>query len=290
MHLTTLNAFVAAETLICKGASVNELDSKEQNVLFYLLGSSSNDILIFLSLFLKHEVDLNQKSNCGKYFLANVVEKQLFEVIRFVVDSLDASTKNGKATLGILIKTEEEKTRSMLKEKLGSKHFKYFDNKFLKKSKKLGSSVNSDLSSSLSQIKFTGTPQLGCKQRSCNSHKITKAETPKIGISDSAFFHGEIEDSKSAQTPDSKPANHKSNLGGLSRVTGWLEDQCDEAKINGWLDDQLVAMPSFEFKTVECIHAQPETRLAFQIQTSKQSESQQESAVELNIHEVEEVL
>ena len=166
MHLASFNAFAAAEILVSKGANVNALDSNDQNVLFYLLDLPVFDMLRFLSLFLKHEIDLNQKSVFGKYFLRSVIEKQAFEIVRLVLDSLDASTKNGKTTLGILYKTEEQKTGIMLKEKLGSKHFKYIYNKFLKKSKKFGSSANSDLSSSLSQIKFTGTPLLLSKKLS----------------------------------------------------------------------------------------------------------------------------
>ena len=289
MYLTSLNAFVVAETLVSKGANVNALDSNDQNVLFYLLDLTAYDMQRFLALFLKHEIDLNQKSICGKYFLNSVIEKQAFEIVQLVLDSLDASTKNGKTTLGIFYKTEDEKTRILLKEKLGSKHFKYFDNKFLKKSRKLGSSVNSDLSTSLLQIKFSGTPVLLCEKLSFNSLKIAKTEIHKVISPGIHFFRGEGEECQSEETPGIKLATHKTNLKIIPRMTGWLEDQSGEPKVQGWLDDQIVEMPIFEFKTVDCIQAKPESKPELNVRTHYLSENKQEILAEFHVREIENV-
>ena len=85
----------------------------------------------------------------------------------------------------MFLQTENPNTRALLKVKLGSKHFKYFDNKFKKKAKKGNNSITSDFNSSVSLIKQVLTPKN--KTNAINFEVTTRGQTKnktKIDLND----------------------------------------------------------------------------------------------------------
>lgn len=243
MYLTSNGAQHAARVLLQNGADPNILDNEGKNSIYYVLSHEESKILGFVELFWEYKIEFQQKPIIGKNFIESIIESNYLTVTKTIIELIDASRKEDRNIIGIIIKTEEEKSRALLKHKLGSKNFKYFDNKFRKKKKKSESSLYSEQDSSHSLLKFTSNYKPEHKKGSYQSLFVDKDECQNKPKVNPFYLSNEV------IVPRSK--------------SGEKEIDC-----NGWLDDKYSGLLNFEFKTLDCINTkqspaieQPELRL-----------------------------
>jgi hypothetical protein len=235
MYLTSNGALQATRIMLENGADPNILDKEGKNSIYYVLGQEESAILSFIDLFWAYKIDLLQKPSIGKNFIECIIELNYFTATKEIIQLIDASKKEDRNIIGIIIKTEEEKSRALLKQKLGSKNFKYFDNKFRKKKRKSESSFFSDKDSSHSLLKFASNCKADTKKDSHQSLFVEKDEIVNKPLISPFFLSNEV------IVPRAK--------------SGENEIDC-----NGWLDDKCSGLLKFEFKTLECI--KPNQQLA----------------------------
>lgn len=156
MHAALKGDHSEVNRLLLSGEDPNAVDASGKTALFYAVASQHPDAHLLIVELIKHGCLMNTKDETGFTFIDYAAAKNASKILDMVIDLIDASQKEGKNTIGLLIRIDDPNVRTMLKTKLGSKHFKYFDNKFRKKSKKTLSSGASNMSScnSIGGLKF----------------------------------------------------------------------------------------------------------------------------------------
>lgn len=234
MHLTSKGAIDLVTFFLEKGFDLNSVDFEDKNAIFYVLDLEAGLIEQFVDLFVSYKINLIQKPSSGKSFIELLIEKNHFSIVKSIVIAIDASKKEDRNLIGTILKTKENQSRLFLKEKLGSKNFKYFDNKFLKKSRKSESSGKSETDSFLSQLKFNSNQKDLCKKETTHS---MQAERSAEHLKKISCFLAENE----------------------IVLNGTKNSAVKEMSQNGWLEDKFSGVLKFEFKTIDCIKGEKET-------------------------------
>lgn len=203
---------------------------------------------------------MNVRDSAGASFVDLAVAKGFRLTVQRVIRLLDASTKEGKNTIGVVIKTDDLEARQLLKETLGSKHFKYFDNKFRKKSKKSNSSVTSGLSAANSLLSV-GIGRVG-EKKAADAMSNTSQSLVNRRVSQPfcrSLSHFDDEGKKEARSEamsgsNTKPRRHTESAGahGLKARGGWGLDVAPLPSRKGWLDEADDDQDNdFTFRTVD---------------------------------------
>lgn len=248
------------EAILVSGEDPNAADSAGKTALFFAAVSGAGGAHSLVAQLVRHGANMNAKDANGNTFIDYAAANGSKEVVQAAVETLDASTKEGKNTIGVLIRTDDPEVRFLLKEKLGSKHFKYFDNKFRKKSKRGNSSATSGASS----CKSISLARMGEKDFACRTSEqtIKKGDRRKGDVTGGSVDPfgglGERAESNSFAMSESQTK--------VRRGQNWLglEDEPEETprvadfdlKVTkkGWLDDDLAEEDvKFTFKTVDLI-------------------------------------
>lgn len=257
MHAAFTFDQTEATRLLLSGEDPNAIDSSGKTALFHAVASEHSNAHLLITELIQHGALMNTKDNSGFTFIDHAAARNATQVLHSAVDAIDAATKEGKNTIGLLIRIDDPGVRAMLKEKLGSKHFKYFDNKFRKKSKKTHSSAASNKSScnSFAGLKF-GEKESTIK---ANDHTGNAVEKRKNGSGKGdliePFSLREANEIRSQGVGDKKARGKP--------LSHWLGEatHCDDLpKANacknhrGWLDDEVDSQDAkLNFKTMDLI-------------------------------------
>lgn len=246
--------------LLGEGADPNVIDQNGRTALFYLISGAQDDPSQLVELLVTHKANMNVRDSTGASFVDVAVGRGFRQSVQKVVRLLDASTKEGKNTIGVVIKTDDLEARQLLKETLGSKHFKYFDNKFRKKSKKSNSSLTSGLSVANS-LKSVGVGKRKEKKvpevLSETSQKAGERRVSQpFGRSLSNFDEEGKKEARSQAMNESKtkPRRHPESAGvkGPKAWSGWCLDVAPMPSKKGWLDEDDDQLGNdFTFRTVD---------------------------------------
>jgi hypothetical protein len=245
------------ESLLAAGSNPNDTDPAGKSAFFYIVSGASPNPNRLVELLAVAGGSLNTRSVAGQSFVDVALQLGKHEVIDCVIRLIDASTKEGKNTIGMLIRTDNEEVRAKLRESLGSKHFKYFDNKFRKKLKKAAGSMQSLTSSckSLSLAKLTLRKDVE-RGSELSLGKADKRNSGFKGISVNA-----IDDWLSRDHASHYLSESNSKIRGKTDFTdekGWgrlmtSNEGVASPENKGWLDDDLEdnEVGVFTFKTVD---------------------------------------
>lgn len=238
------------------GANPNDTDPLGMSAFFYAVSGASSDPSSLIELLAGAGGSLNTRTPAGQSFVDLALQLGKREVIDCVIRLIDASTKEGKNTIGVLIRTDDEEVRAKLRESLGSKHFKYFDNKFRKKLKKGGS-----MHSLTSSCKSLSLAKLNLKKDADRGSELSLGKTDKRHSGLKATpVHGP-EDWLSRDHGSHYLSHSNSKVRGLTDFTdekGWARLMTSNEAVpspenKGWLDDDPDDQDEgvFTFKTVD---------------------------------------
>lgn len=246
----------AVESLLAAGANPNDTDPSGKSAFFYAVSGHSKNPTFLVDLLAEAGGSLNTRCASGQSFVDLALQLGKREVIDCAIRLIDASTKEGKNTIGVLIRTDDEEVRTKLRESLGSKHFKYFDNKFRKKLKKGGGSLQSAASSckSLSLAKLNLKKDVERASELSHGKAGQRQSGPKVATQ-------AVEDWLSRDHNSHYLSESNSKVRGLTDFTdekGWgrlmtSNEGVTSPENKGWLDDDLEEDNEgvFTFKTVD---------------------------------------
>lgn len=245
--------------LLAKGVNPNATDNSGKTAFFYAVNSSSVHFNQLITQLTVSGGNMNTRCDNGQSFIDFALQLGKRQVIDCVINLIDASSKEGKNTIGLLIRIDDEEIRAKLRENLGSKHFKYFDNKFRKKLKKGCNSVKSMTSSckSLSLAKISLKRDLIEPKSELSLGRVDKkrVNANKIGSNyvddwlsgEKASYYLSESNSKARRKTE---VTEDKGWGGLVTTSG---QGIASPGNKGWLDDEQDGEGDgvFTFKTTE---------------------------------------